>query len=122
MAKEPKGKKAETEKASKPARRKQGEFLVLSAMVTFKSFKPRFMVNGDKLELVFEVDWDHMADGTLDLIQGLAKKFGSLVFTEAQVQPNQKKSQPLPGQLGLPGIGEDRKASSSIPLGGEEIK
>ena len=85
------------------------ELAVLQSKAKFVTFRPRFQVNVEKLELVFEVNWDHMPAGMMENIKQAAQKFGELTFTEADVQPGGKESKHLPGQ-------------PQLPLGGEEIK
>ena len=82
--------------------------ITLEVNASFKTFRPRFMVNGDKMELVFEVDWNHLPEGFLDKIQTVAQKFGTLVFVEADVQAEPKPSKHLPGQPELP-LGQEEQ-------------
>jgi hypothetical protein len=67
----------------------------------FKSFIPRFQVNGDKLLLVFEMDWNHLPDGFLGKVQDGARGFGELIWKETLAAPDGDGEDPTQGKLGI---------------------
>jgi hypothetical protein len=79
----------------------------LSIKSTFKTFGFRSLVNGDKLQIVFESDWTHLPEGTMEKIFSLVQKVGTLKFLEAVVQKEPKPEDP---------------SQQALPLGSEEIK
>lgn len=113
----------ERPKPEKPEERQEGKGTdELSTGAVFKTFRPRFQVNADKMELVFELDWNAMPSDFLDRLQKLAQKYGTLTFKESEEQPERGESKHLPGQHELPGMGGgDGQKGPRAPAGSEEI-
>jgi hypothetical protein len=87
------------------------ELVELEVKATFKTFGFRSLVNGDKLQIVFESDWNHLSEGTMDKVASLVQKVGTLTFIEAKVQrdtpPEDPTQQHLP--LGEQDLGGKKK-------------
>src|SRR5690242_883247 len=89
----------------------QGRDLVeLKLKTTLKTFGFRPLVNGDKLQLVFEADWKHLPPGIMEDLRKVVQLMGELTFTEAEVQAQPRSGKDLPGQkkldLTTPATGE----------------
>jgi len=90
--------------AKKKAKEKvdpQRPLMELEIKSTFKTFGFRSLVNGDKLQIVFESDWQHLPEGTMDKVAGLVQKVGRLTFLEAAVQAEPKAEDPSQEHLSL---------------------
>ena len=83
------------------------ELVELKVRANFKTFGFRPLVNGDKLQLVFEADWKHLPKGTMAKVEKVVQLMGELAFLEAEVQKEPKEDDPDQGHL---------------PLGSEEIE
>jgi len=111
----PKGKRA-TGKTSAAQESAQGSGIDMATMMPaerdlvkmkvrakFTKFFPRFQVNADKLELIFEVAWGSIPEGFLDQVQSAVRQFGDLSWTESKVQKEPRPEDPT--QRKLEGIG-----------------
>jgi len=84
-------------------------FVKMSVRASFKTFRPRFQVNADKLEMVFEVDWNHLPAGFMDLCQNGAKGFGELTWEQTAAAAKQgDKGETDPTQMTLPGMVDEK--------------
>jgi len=81
----------------------------LQVKSTFKTFGFRSLVNGDKLQIVFESDWTHLPEGTMDKVAALVQKVGTLTFLEAAVQVEPAPEDPSQQHLPLDGDGQEIK-------------
>lgn len=73
----------------------------LNLRATFKTFSFRPLVNGNKLQLVFEADWKHLPkEPVMEEIRSIVQKVGDLTFLESEVQvephPDDKDQHRLP--------------------------
>lgn len=80
---------------------KERELVEVRVRAKFTKFIPRFQVNADKLELVFEVPWQSIPEGFLDHVQLAVRQFGDLTWTESKVQKVESKDEKEQGKLDL---------------------
>ena len=73
----------------------------LEVKATFKTFGFRSLVNGDKLQIIFESDWTHLPEGTMEKVASLVQKVGMMTFLEAAVQADPPAKDPDQLHIGL---------------------